>query len=72
MKSHAQVVIIGGGSLGVSHIFNDGYTGLAYTSHQVDYGNPLEDGAKIDLNSRKYDYVLEKNEISPSIRLFHC
>jgi iron complex outermembrane receptor protein len=57
----------GGGSLGVSHIFNDGYTGLAYTSHQVDYGNPLEDGAKIDLNSRKYDYVLEKNEISPSI-----
>ena len=57
----------GGGSFGVSHILNDGYTGLAYTSHQVDYGNPLEDGAMIDLNSRKLNYVLEKNEISPLI-----
>ena len=54
----------GGASLGASHFFNGGYTGLAYTHHQVDYGNPLEAGAKIDLNSRKYDYVLEKNEIS--------
>ena len=54
----------GGGSLGVSHLFDGGHTGLAYTNHQVDYGNPLEDGAVMDLNSRKLDYELEKNEIS--------
>ena len=54
----------GGGSFGVSHFFDGGYTGLAYSDHRVDYGNPLEDGGKIDLNSRKYDYVLEKEDIS--------
>jgi iron complex outermembrane recepter protein len=57
----------GGGSLGMSHFFNDGYTGFAFTGHRVDYGNVLEDGAKIDLASNKYDYVLEKNGISPLI-----
>jgi len=56
-----------GATLGASHFFDGGYTGVAYTDHHVDYGNPLEDGGKIDLNSRKYDYVLEKNKISSFI-----
>ena len=57
----------GGGSLGVSHFFDDGYTGLAFSGHRVDYGNPLEAGGKFDLNTNKYDYVLEKNKISTLI-----
>ena len=57
----------GGGSFGVSHVFDSGYTGLAFTDHRIDYGNPLEDGAETTMNSRTYDYVFEKNEISPSI-----
>jgi len=56
-----------GGSLGVSHFFDDGFTGLAFSGHRVDYGNPLEAGGKFDLNTNKYDYVLEKNKISPLI-----
>ena len=56
-----------GGSLGVSHFFDDGYTGLAFSGHRVDYGNPLEAGGKFDLNTNKYDYVLEKNKISTLI-----
>ena len=58
----------GGGSLGVSHFFNSGYTGLAFTTHRMDYGNPLEDGGKFDLNSNKYDYVFEKRDLSPLIK----
>ena len=57
----------GGGSLGATHFFDGGFTGLAYTNHQVDYGNPLEDGGAIDLESRKFDYVFEQNEISSFI-----
>ena len=57
----------GGVSLGASHFFDSGYTGLAFSGHRVDYGNPLEAGGKFDLNTNKYDYVLEKNKISPLI-----
>ena len=57
----------GGGSIGVSHIFDGGHTGLAFSGHRVDYGNPLEAGGTFDLNSNRYDYVFEKNKISSFI-----
>jgi len=56
-----------GGSFGASYFFNNGYTGLSFTKHQQNYGNPLEDGGMMDLNSNQYDYVLEKNKISSFI-----
>ena len=56
-----------GGSFGASYFFNGGYTGLSFTKHQQNYGNPLEDGGMMDLHSNQYDYVLEKNKISSSI-----
>lgn len=57
----------GGGSIGISHIADWGYTGFSFSNHQMKYGNPIEDGGKFDLNSDRYDFTYEVKDIAANI-----
>ena len=59
-----------GGSVGVSKINDQGYTGLSYSNHQMEYGVPVEDGAYIDMDVDKYDFKLERKDIANNIDNF--
>ena len=59
-----------GGSFGASKITDQGYTGLSYSKHQMEYGIPIEDGAYIDMDLDKYDFKLERKNIVKNIDNF--
>ena len=59
-----------GGSVGISKINDQGYTGLSYSNHQMEYGIPLEDGAYIDMDVDKYDFKMERKDIADNIDNF--
>ena len=56
-----------GGSLGASYIFDDGYTGFSYKGYDMRYGNPIESGAHMDVESDRYNYTFQKDNISAGI-----
>tara|TARA_B110000208_G_scaffold180756_1_gene230782 strand:- start:7045 stop:9138 length:2094 start_codon:yes stop_codon:yes gene_type:complete len=56
-----------GGSLGASYIFDDGYTGFSYKGYDLEYGNPIEDGAMMDVESDRYNYVYQIDNLSSGI-----
>ena len=59
-----------GGSVGVSKINDQGYTGFSYSNHQMKYGVPLEDGAFIDMDVDKYEFKMERKDIADNIDNF--
>ena len=59
-----------GGSLGISYVFDDGHTGFAFSNNRMGYGNPVEDGARFDLNSDRYDYVYEISDLTANVDKF--
>ena len=59
-----------GGSVGVSKILDQGYVGFSYSNHQMEYGIPVEDGAYIDMDVDKYDFKLERKDITNNIDNF--
>jgi len=59
-----------GGSVGISKITDQGYTGFSYSNHQMEYGIPLEDGAYIDMDVDKYDFKMERKDIADNIDNF--
>ena len=44
-----------GGSLGVSWVTEGGYVGVSGRRFDTNYGNPAEEGVRIDLQQRRYD-----------------
>lgn len=48
-----------GGAFGASYIFKEGYTGFSLSSHNMEYGNPIEPGGRFDLDSDRIDWVTE-------------
>ena len=59
-----------GGSFGVSKVNDEGYTGLSYSNHHMEYGITLEDGAYIDMDVDKYDFKMERKDIATDIDNF--
>jgi iron complex outermembrane recepter protein len=59
-----------GGSFGISKINDEGYTGLSYSNHTMEYGITLEDGAYIDMDVDKYDFKMERKDIATDIDNF--
>ena len=59
-----------GGSVGISKITDQGYTGFSYSNHQMEYGIPLEDGTYIDMDVDKYDFKMERKDIADNIDNF--
>ena len=52
-----------GGSFGLTHVDDDGYLGFAISNHQNEYGNPIEDGAKFDMEIDRYDLAYESKTL---------
>ena len=59
-----------GSGVGASYIFSDGYTGFSYKGYDMEYGNPIENGAHIDAESDRYNYILQKDNLSSNISSF--
>ena len=59
-----------GGGIGASYVFSDGYTGLSYKGYDMEYGNPIEDGAYMDVESDRYNYIFQKDNLSSNISSF--
>tara|TARA_B110000196_G_scaffold75510_1_gene64820 strand:+ start:6533 stop:8635 length:2103 start_codon:yes stop_codon:yes gene_type:complete len=59
-----------GGGVGASYIFSDGYTGFSYKGYDMEYGNPIENGAYMDVESDRYNYIFQKDNLSSNISGF--
>ncbi len=53
-----------GGALGGSLTWDQGYAGLSYTNHSINYGSPAERNVRIDLHSDRYDLGAEVRELT--------
>jgi len=59
-----------GSGVGASYIFSDGYTGFSHKGYDMEYGNPIENGAHMDVESDRYNYILQKDNLSSNISSF--
>ena len=59
-----------GGGLGATYFFNNGHTGFSFAKHEQEYGNILEDGTYIDLESDNFKYEFEMRNLSNLINKF--
>ena len=59
-----------GGGVGATYFFNNGHTGLSFAKHDQEYGNILEDGAYIDLESDNFKYEFEMRNLSNLVNKF--
>ena len=57
-----------GGAVGGAFTWDQGYAGLSWTNHSINYGSPAERNVRIDMHSDRIDARAEVRELSGFIR----